>query len=41
MDAGSYVEVKPNRNIPRFRSGDTVRVHVKIVEGERERIQVF
>ena len=41
MDADSYVEVKPNRNIPSFRSGDTVRVHVKVVEGERERIQVF
>ena len=41
MDANSYVEIKPNRNIPSFRSGDTVRVHVKIVEGERERIQVF
>ena len=41
MDANSYVETKPNRNIPSFRSGDTVRVHVKIVEGERERIQVF
>ena len=41
MDADSYVEVKPNRNIPGFRSGDTVRVHVKVVEGERERIQVF
>ncbi len=26
---------------PPFRSGDTVRVHVRIVEGERERIQVF
>ncbi|MCH7810734.1 MAG: 50S ribosomal protein L19 [Chloroflexi bacterium] len=33
--------MKPNRNIPSFRSGDTVRVHVKVVEGERERIQVF
>jgi len=26
---------------PDFRVGDTVRVHVKIVEGEKERIQVF
>ena len=41
MDASSYVEIKPNRNIPSFRAGDTVRVHAKIVEGERERIQVF
>lgn len=27
--------------IPTFRAGDTVRVHVKVVEGTRERIQVF
>ncbi|HEY6292783.1 MAG TPA: 50S ribosomal protein L19 [Terriglobia bacterium] len=26
---------------PKFRSGDTVRVHVKIKEGDKERIQVF
>lgn len=28
-------------DIPEFRAGDTVRVHVKVVEGSRERIQVF
>ena len=28
-------------DIPAFNIGDTVRVHVKIVEGQRERIQVF
>jgi large subunit ribosomal protein L19 len=27
--------------IPEFRAGDTVRVHVRVVEGERERVQVF
>ncbi|WP_182199138.1 50S ribosomal protein L19 [Paraliobacillus salinarum] len=26
---------------PDFRPGDTVKVHVKVVEGERERIQLF
>lgn len=41
MDANSYVQIKPNRNIPSFRPGDTVRVHAKVVEGERQRIQVF
>lgn len=41
MDAASYVELKPNRNIPAFRVGDTVRVHVTVVEGERRRIQAF
>ena len=28
-------------DLPAFRPGDTVRVHVKIVEGTRERIQVY
>jgi large subunit ribosomal protein L19 len=28
-------------DIPRFKPGDTVRVHVKVIEGEKERIQVF
>ncbi len=27
--------------VPEFRVGDTVRVHVKVREGERERVQVF
>ncbi|MDN9010308.1 50S ribosomal protein L19 [Brevibacillus laterosporus] len=29
------------QDIPAFRPGDTVRVHVKVIEGTRERIQVF
>ena len=29
------------KDIPEFRPGDTVKVHAKIVEGTRERIQVF
>lgn len=28
-------------DIPEFRAGDTIRVHAKIVEGTRERIQIF
>ncbi|MCC6381382.1 MAG: 50S ribosomal protein L19 [Dehalococcoidia bacterium] len=27
--------------VPEFGSGDTVRVHAKVVEGDKERIQVF
>ncbi|PLX94156.1 MAG: 50S ribosomal protein L19 [Desulfuromonas sp.] len=27
--------------IPRFKAGDTLRVHVKIVEGDKQRIQVY
>jgi len=29
------------RNVPRFKAGDTVRVHFRVIEGTRERIQVF
>jgi len=29
------------QDLPAFRPGDTVRVHVKVIEGQRERIQVF
>ncbi|WP_455242751.1 50S ribosomal protein L19 [Petrachloros mirabilis] len=29
------------KSVPHFEIGDTVRVHVKVVEGEKERIQVY
>jgi len=29
------------QNIPDFKPGDSVKVHVKVIEGEKERIQVF
>ena len=31
----------PRRDLPPFRPGDTVRVHVSITEGDKQRIQVF
>ena len=31
----------PNETIPDFNPGDTVRVEVRVVEGDRERIQAF
>jgi large subunit ribosomal protein L19 len=34
-------EQQMKKDIPSFRPGDTLKVHVKIVEGTRERIQVF
>ncbi|MFA6807843.1 MAG: 50S ribosomal protein L19 [Eubacteriales bacterium] len=34
-------EEQMKKDIPSFRSGDTVKVHVRIIEGARERIQVF
>jgi large subunit ribosomal protein L19 len=33
--------VKPNPDIPEITVGDIVRVHVRIVEGDRERVQPF
>jgi large subunit ribosomal protein L19 len=29
------------RNVPRFKAGDTVRVHFQVIEGQRRRVQVF
>ena len=28
-------------DVPQFRAGDTVKVHVRVVEGGRERVQIF
>lgn len=42
MNIISVLEQEQLRNdIPEFRPGDTVKAHVKVVEGNRERIQVF
>ena len=37
----SLTEGQLRTDIPSFRPGDTVRVHAKVVEGTRERIQIF
>jgi large subunit ribosomal protein L19 len=34
-------QLEPNPNIPDLQPGDTVNVHARIVEGDRERVQVF
>ena len=42
MDMMKKIEREQMRfDIPAFRSGDTVKVHLRIVEGEKERVQVF
>ena len=41
MDIASLVDIKPNPNIPELAPGDSVRVSIKVVEGDKERIQVF
>lgn len=41
MNIESIAEVKSNPNIPALTPGDTVRVSSKVVEGDKERTQVF
>ena len=42
MDILKQIERENMRmDMPAFRSGDTVKVHLRIVEGEKERIQIF
>ena len=42
MDIIRKIEKEQMRlDIPDFKAGDTVRVHVRIKEGDKERIQVF
>ena len=41
MNMATLVEPKVNPNIPELAAGDTVKVSVKVVEGDKERIQVF
>ena len=40
-DVIKALEAKPNEKIPQLAPGDTVSVHVKIKEGDRERVQEF
>ncbi|TCS93126.1 50S ribosomal protein L19 [Hazenella coriacea] len=37
----AVAEEQLRKDLPQFRAGDTLRVHVKVKEGQRERIQVF
>src|SRR5205085_4370518 len=41
MNKTDLVEQSFRRQIPEFRPGDNIRVHVRVVEAGRERIQVF
>src|SRR2546423_9768791 len=35
------IERRQLREVPRFKAGDTVRVHFRVIEGSRQRIQVY
>ena len=41
MNITSLIDVKSNPNIPELAPGDTVKVSNKVIEGEKERIQLF
>ena len=41
MDAHDLIALEPNPNIDDFSPGDTVRVSIRVSEGDRQRTQVF
>ncbi len=41
LNAEAVEKLVDEREVPEFGPGDTLRVHVKVVEGSRERVQVF
>ena len=41
LEAEAIEEFKSRKEIPEFRAGDTVRIGVRVVEGERTRVQAF
>ena len=41
LEQEQVAKLSANRPVPEFQPGDTLRVGVKVVEGERERIQIF
>ena len=41
LEAEQVKKLLAQRAVPEFRPGDTVKVSIKVVEGERERIQAF
>jgi large subunit ribosomal protein L19 len=41
LEQDYMAEMKAKRAVPEFSPGDTLRVHVKVTEGQRERIQAY
>ena len=41
MNAIDQIEKEQKRDVPQLKAGQRVRVHVRVIEGEKERIQVF
>ena len=41
IESEQIEKLTADKTIPQFAAGDTLRVHVKVVEGARERVQIF
>ncbi len=41
MNLVEQIEAEQKKEVPSLKAGQTVRVHVKVVEGDKERTQVF
>ena len=41
IESEQMKEICEKRDVPEFNAGDTMKVHLKVVEGTRERIQIF
>ena len=41
MNVIQDIEDRQRREVPKFKAGDTVKVHFKVIEGTRSRVQVF
>ncbi len=41
MSVIADIEARQRREVPAFKAGDTVKVHFKVIEGQRQRVQVF
>jgi len=41
LEKEHVAELETKKDVPEFSAGDTLKVHVRVVEGTRERIQVF
>ena len=41
MNVITDIENRQLRDVPQFKAGDTVKVHFKVIEGTRSRVQVF
>ncbi|MFN8015548.1 MAG: 50S ribosomal protein L19 [Acidimicrobiia bacterium] len=41
MQATDFIDRESLKEVPEFNPGDTLKVHVRVVEGNRERVQIF